>query len=139
MASWTPSSKVTCWPTLEESPRQRMLRERRERKALLLNGPSPATVALRRAMKWQEDIESTGITRADIARREGLSRARGTQIISLLDLPEEMRASLLAMDRCYSRKYLKLRGSKASSSNVHGQRTFLFPPEVIGPFLPSRT
>ena len=49
-------------------------------------------------MKWQEDIESTGITRADIARRESLSRARVTQIMSLLDLPEEMRASLLSMD-----------------------------------------
>ena len=38
------------------------------------------------------------ITKANIARQEGLSRARVSQIMNLLDLPEAMRASLLSME-----------------------------------------
>ena len=46
-------------------------------------------------MAWQTEIERRGIRQADIARRERLTRARVTQIMSLLDLPADMKAMLL--------------------------------------------
>lgn len=82
-----------------ESPRQRMLRERQERKERRMEGPSPASQSLHRAILWQEEISSNGTTRAGIARREGLSRARVTQILTLLGLPEEVKAKLLSDDK----------------------------------------
>ena len=63
-----------------------------------MNDPPPAAEALKRALRWQEEIEKTGITRADIARREGLSRSRVTQIMHLLDLSREMKAELLTYE-----------------------------------------
>ena len=50
-------------------------------------------------MRWQREIEEGGIRRADIARRERLTRARVTQVMSLLDLPDEVKEELLAIDR----------------------------------------
>lgn len=53
---------------------------------------------LRKAMEWKELLESgKGITQADIARREGLSRARVTQIMSLLNLAPDIRKHVLSM------------------------------------------
>lgn len=49
--------------------------------------PKSASEALRLAMSRQAEIEATGIRRADVARREGITRARVTQILSLLGLP----------------------------------------------------
>lgn len=46
-------------------------------------------------MAWQRDIDEKGLRRADIARRERLTRARVTQIMSLLNLPEDVKAGLL--------------------------------------------
>jgi len=54
-----------------------------------------AVNALRLAQGWQAEIEAGGITRADIARREGLSRARVTQVMALLGLPADVQARLL--------------------------------------------
>ena len=53
-----------------------------------------AAEALRRVRKWQAEIDA-GATRAQIARREGLSRARVTQLMRLLELPGDLQASLL--------------------------------------------
>lgn len=47
-------------------------------------------------MAWQAEIESGEMTRARIARRERVTRARVTQIMALLDLPEDVRDRLLA-------------------------------------------
>jgi len=55
---------------------------------------------LRKAMEWKELLESgksEGVTQADIARREGLSRARVTQIMDLLNLAPDIRKYILAM------------------------------------------
>ncbi len=58
----------------------------------------PAAEALRKAMAWQAEIEAGDINRAGIARREGYTRARVTQVTSLLGLPEELRGRLLGGD-----------------------------------------
>lgn len=47
-------------------------------------------------MAWQRDIEERGLRRSDIARREGYTRARVTQIMKLLDLPEDVKAKVLS-------------------------------------------
>jgi len=45
---------------------------------------------LRLALKWRGDLASnTSLTRAILARREGISRARVTQVLSLLQLPQD--------------------------------------------------
>ena len=51
---------------------------------------SPAGEALQKALDWQSLIEQESISRAEISRREGLSRARVTQLMRLLKLPEEV-------------------------------------------------
>ena len=86
-------------PTVPDSPRQRKLRERRERADALRGQPPAAAEALRKAMRWQREIEETGVRRADIAQRERITRARVTQIMSLLDLPANVRAEILAAEQ----------------------------------------
>ena len=56
---------------------------------------SPAGEALQKALDWQKLIEQESISRAEISRREGLSRARVTQLMSLIKLPEEVQQGLL--------------------------------------------
>jgi ParB-like chromosome segregation protein Spo0J len=48
------------------------------------------------ALGWRKQIEQESISRAEISRREGLSRARVTQLMSLLKLPEKVQQGLLA-------------------------------------------
>ncbi len=53
---------------------------------------------LRKAMEWQSLMDSGQITsQADIARREGITRARVSQVMGLLRLAPEHRARILAM------------------------------------------
>lgn len=59
-------------------------------------GPPPAAEALRKAVAWQSEIDDGTINRAGIARRERVTRARVTQIMSLLDLPDDVKERLLA-------------------------------------------
>ena len=49
-------------------------------------------------------MSNTALNRATLARREGLSRARVTQIMHLLELPPEIQDQLLQLsdDRCSS-------------------------------------
>lgn len=82
------------WPKVE-GPKARRLRERAERRERLRASP-PAAEALKKAMLWAAEMESSGIRRADIARREGITRARVTQVMSLLKLPEDVKVSVLA-------------------------------------------
>ena len=47
------------------------------------------------ACLWRQEMEcDSGITKARIAAREGLSRARVTQLMNLLELPEEIQKDL---------------------------------------------
>ena len=63
-----------------------------------MEGPSSAAKALHRAMQWQSMIDEEGINRAEIARQEGLTRARVTQIMTLLQLPAPLQERLLSDD-----------------------------------------
>lgn len=77
-----------------ESARARRLRERAERTEWVTGQPKSAAEALKTAMAWQAEIDG-GLRRADIARRERLTRARVTQMMSLLGLPDDLKAMLL--------------------------------------------
>ena len=47
------------------------------------------------ACLWRQEMErDSGITKAKIAAREGISRARVTQLMNLLELPEEIQKDL---------------------------------------------
>ena len=80
----------------------RLVKRRRPRKTDLKSQSkhrvtlSPAGEALQKALDWQKLIEQQSIGRAEISRREGLSRARVTQLMSLLSLPKEVQQGLLA-------------------------------------------
>ena len=84
--------------TKTPSERQKKLRRRARWRKKLMVGPSPAAQALQRVQAWQEEIDANGITRADIARREGLTRARVTQLMRLLDVPWSTQERLLEND-----------------------------------------
>lgn len=59
---------------------------------------------LRKAIEWKELLESgKGVTQADIARREGLSRARVTQIMDLLNLAQDIKEYILSMPEAVRR------------------------------------
>ncbi len=77
------------------SERQKRLQRRSERQGEVMEGPSSAAKALQTAWRWQSLINQEGINRAEIARREGLTRARVTQVMSLLDLSDAVKRKLL--------------------------------------------
>ena len=60
-----------------------------------MKGPSSAAKALETALQWQSIIDQEGINRAEIARREGVTRARVTQVMSLLGLSDAVKRKLL--------------------------------------------
>ncbi len=61
-------------------------------------------------MEWKELIESgKGVTQADIARREGLSRARVTQIMDLLNLAPNIQEHILSMPEVIQRPMVTAR------------------------------
>jgi len=74
-----------------------VIRERTQRVKAAKDNP-PVRVALLKAMRWAKEIDAGKVSRADIARREGYTRARVTQILKLLDLDEEVRAAIIARD-----------------------------------------
>lgn len=80
---------------IRDSERRRKRLARQARTGWVSGLSKSASEALKTAMSWQAEIEATGIRRADIARREGLTRARVTQVMSLLKLPDDMKAMLL--------------------------------------------
>jgi hypothetical protein len=58
--------------------------------------PEPRVHPFLLAQSWQEELDNdTGLTKAKIAAREGISRARVTQVMNLLQLPDEIQAGLL--------------------------------------------
>ena len=76
---------------------------------------------LRKAIEWQELIESgNGTSKADIARREGLSRARVTQIMYLLNLASNIQKHILSMPEAIKRDYITERMMRPIS-RIDGQ------------------
>lgn len=62
------------------------------------------TELLRKAMEWQKLLDSGDVSsQADIARREGLSRARVTQIMDLLNLTPDIQKYILSMPEAIRR------------------------------------
>jgi hypothetical protein len=56
------------------------------------------TELLRKAMAWRREIDTGEVrNQADISRREGITRARVTQIMGLLRLSPEIREKILAL------------------------------------------
>jgi len=50
------------------------------------------------AMEWQRQLDASEVaTQAEIARQEGITRARVTQIMALLRLPPEIRERVLSL------------------------------------------
>jgi hypothetical protein len=47
---------------------------------------------------WQKRLDSGEVNRADLAREAGLTRARVTQLLALIDLPPRERAALRGGD-----------------------------------------
>ena len=80
------------WLVKRRRSRKSSLKSQSKQKVTL----SPAGEALQKALDWQKLIEQESITRAEISRREGLSRARVTQLMRLLKLPEKVQKGLLA-------------------------------------------
>ena len=59
--------------------------------------PHPAAKALKKAEAWQARIDSAKVeSKASIAREEGVSRARVTQVLGLLKLAPEIRERILS-------------------------------------------
>ena len=53
---------------------------------------------LRMAMEWQRQLDAVEVgTQAEIARREGITRARVTQVMGMLRLAPEIQQSILSM------------------------------------------
>jgi len=76
---------------------------------------------LRKAIEWQELIKSeNGTSKADIARREGLSRARVTQIMYLLNLAPDIQQHILSMPEATKRHYITERKLRPIS-RLNGQ------------------
>ena len=58
-------------------------------------------------MEWQRLLEfGDGTSRANIARREGISRARVTQIMYLINLAPEIQKQILAMPETVRKDYI---------------------------------
>ena len=59
---------------------------------------------LQMAMEWQRQLDAGEVdTQAEIARREGITRARVTQVMGLLRLAPEIREQILALPRTVCR------------------------------------
>ena len=59
--------------------------------------PPKIVALLHKAEEWRRLLDAGEIaSQAEIARREGITRARVTQILGLLRLPEDVRAKVLA-------------------------------------------
>ncbi len=74
---------------------------------------------LRKAIEWKELLESGGVSsQADIARREGLSRARVTQIMDLLNLALDIKEYILSMPEVIRRPAITERSLRPLSKLI---------------------
>jgi len=62
------------------------------------------------AIELAEELKHDGISRAELARRHGLSRARVTQWLSLMELPRIEIERVLAMGDYWERRLVTERG-----------------------------
>lgn len=64
--------------------------------------PPRIAETLRKAVEWRRQLDADEVpSQAAIARREGITRARVTQILALLRLPSDTRRRIMALpDGC---------------------------------------
>ena len=102
-------------PPSQRAQKRRRAAENRARKAA---APPVVPETLKRVLRWQEEIDSGSCTRASIARRENLTRARVTQLMKLLELPDAIKDAMLKDPEGYRdwtiRDALKMVKGKAS-------------------------
>lgn len=80
---------------------------RRKPKPPMEPKPPRVTELLRKAIQWHSQIESDQIAnQAQIAQQEGITRARVTQVMSLLRLNPEIQEAILAMSDSFSRTHV---------------------------------
>jgi hypothetical protein len=73
---------------------------------------------LRKAMEWQRQLDAGEVdTRADIARREGITRARVTQIVAMLRLAPEIQEHILATPESVGRPPISERALRHIARN----------------------
>jgi len=83
---------------LAEPPAGAGPQARRGRRPPRQGKPARVVELLRKAMGWRELLDGGELaTQADIARREGLTRARVTQVLALLRLAPAIQQYILAM------------------------------------------
>ena len=112
------------WPKKAVSQRQR---DRQRRAALREEGrvDPPAAKALRKALEWDATMRRRGWSRARLAAEVGYTRARITQILHLLNLPDDLKQKLLAgrpkVTGMTIREAIKLATSRSSDSQRPAQ------------------
>lgn len=71
------------------------------------------------AVEWQRELDAGEVdTQAEIARREGITRARVTQIMAMLRLAPEIREQVLSMPRVVGRPAISERALRPVSKLV---------------------
>ncbi len=84
---------------------------------------------LRKAIEWQALLESGEVTsQAEIARREGITRARVTQVMRLLRLAPEIREKILALPETVGRPAVTERALRpVAQLDDHARQRWLSP------------
>jgi len=60
----------------------------------------PVVETLRKAIEWRRQLDAGEVaSQADVARRDGVTRARVTQVMMLLRLAPEIQASILNLSK----------------------------------------
>ncbi len=76
-------------------PSRRKARTRRPPKPV---GPPRIVETFRKAIEWRRQLDAGEVpNQASIARREGITRARVTQVLALLRLPSDIRRRVMAL------------------------------------------
>ena len=90
LTRWVPPSQVVN----AVPPSRRRARPPRSPKRV---GPPRIVETLRKAIEWRRQLDAGEVrNQAAIAHREGISRARVTQVLGLLRLPTEIRHDIMA-------------------------------------------
>lgn len=81
---------------------------------------------LRKAIEWQRQLDAGEIAnQTDIARREGITRARVTQVMGMLRLAPEIREQILSMPNGVSRSPVTERMLRPIGANQGGPGFFI--------------
>ena len=81
------------------------------------------TELLRKAIEWQRQLDAGEVqNKTEIARREGISRARVTQVMSLLRLAPEFQEQILTMSKTIRKPEITERRLRPIINGTEGAR-----------------